>query len=300
MATLLRSADEIGEVALLLLGKAELLLAQGDGLHQEHHVPGQDTHGLESLGILGSVTGDQAMDTVPVLAGDHRHTADGEILVQLVEGAGAAAAAGDHHTGAHFHGLVEMAAEEQAAQDGHEGAVDASVVHGSTHHHAVGFLQLPGDLIDDIIDRALAQLAAGAAVAGCCANMIGFAIASYRDNKCGGLISQGVGTSMLQMPNIVRKPIIWLPAIIASAITGPISAAVLGMISTPTGSGMGTAGLVVPIETYFAMTAAGTSAGIALIEIAAVHFVLPGLIALGVCEGMRKLGWIKNGDMKLR
>ena len=150
------------------------------------------------------------------------------------------------------------------------------------------------------ISLKLSGLAAGAAVAGCCANMIGFAIASYRENKVGGLISQGVGTSMLQMPNIVRKPIIWLPAIIASAITGPISSAVLGMVSTPTGSGMGTAGLVGPIETYFAMTAAGSSAGIALLEIAAVHFVLPGIIALGVCEGMRKLGWIKNGDMKLR
>ena len=150
------------------------------------------------------------------------------------------------------------------------------------------------------ISLKLSGLAAGAAVAGCCANMIGFAVASYRENKVGGLISQGIGTSMLQMPNIVRKPVIWLPAIIASAITGPISSALLGMVSTATGSGMGTAGLVGPIETYFAMTAAGTSGGVALIEIAAVHFILPGLIALGVSEGMRKLGWIRNGDMKLR
>ncbi len=150
------------------------------------------------------------------------------------------------------------------------------------------------------ISLKLSGLAAGAAVAGCCANMIGFAIASYRDNKWGGLISQGIGTSMLQMPNIVRKPIIWLPAIVASAITGPLSAALLSMVSTATGSGMGTAGLVGPIETYFAMTAAGSSAGIALIEIAAIHFVIPGIIALGVSEGMRKLGWIRNGDMKLR
>ena len=150
------------------------------------------------------------------------------------------------------------------------------------------------------ISLKLSGLAAGAAVAGCCANMIGFAVASYRENKVGGLISQGIGTSMLQMPNIVKKPIIWLPAIVASAITGPISSALLGMVSTATGSGMGTAGLVGPIETYFAMTAAGTSAGVALIEIAVVCFILPGIIALGVCEGMRKLGWIRNGDMKLR
>lgn len=145
----------------------------------------------------------------------------------------------------------------------------------------------------------LSGLAAGAAVAGCCANMIGFAIASYRDNKWGGLISQGIGTSMIQMPNIVKKPVIWLPAIIASAITGPISSALLKMVSTPTGSGMGTAGLVGPFETYFAMTAAGTDSVIALLEIAAVHFILPGIIALGVCEVMRALKWVKSGDMRL-
>lgn len=145
----------------------------------------------------------------------------------------------------------------------------------------------------------LSGLAAGAAVAGCCANMIGFAIASFRDNKWGGLISQGIGTSMLQMPNIVRKPIIWLPAIVASAITGPISAAVLKMVSTATGSGMGTAGLVGPIETFSAMVSANVDPVIAMLEIIVVHFVLPGAIALAVCEGMRKLGLIKNGDMKL-
>lgn len=150
------------------------------------------------------------------------------------------------------------------------------------------------------VSLGLTGLAAGAAVAGCCANMIGFAVASYRDNKWGGLISQGIGTSMLQMPNIIRKPTIWLPAIIASAITGPISSALLGMVSTPTGSGMGTAGLVGPFETYFAMTAAGSEPAIALLEIALICFVLPAVIALGVAEAMRKLGWLKSGDMKLR
>ncbi len=145
----------------------------------------------------------------------------------------------------------------------------------------------------------LTGLAAGAAVAGCCANMIGFAVASFRENKWGGLVSQGIGTSMLQMPNIVRKPIIWLPAIIASAITGPISSAVLKMVSTPTGSGMGTAGLVGPIETFTAMTEANVDTVVALLEILAVHFVLPAIIAIVVSEGMRKLKLIKNGDMKL-
>ncbi len=145
----------------------------------------------------------------------------------------------------------------------------------------------------------LEGLSAGAAVAGCCANMVGFAVASYRENKVGGLISQGIGTSMLQMPNIVKKPIIWLPAIVASAITGPISSAVLGMVSTSTGSGMGTAGLVGPIETFFAMKGANVDVTVAIIEILAIHVVLPAVIALVVSEGMRKLGLIKNGDMKL-
>lgn len=149
------------------------------------------------------------------------------------------------------------------------------------------------------VSLGLSGLAAGAAVAGCCANMIGFAVASFRENKWGGLVSQGIGTSMLQMPNIVRKPIIWMPAIIASAITGPVSSAVLKMVSTATGSGMGTAGLVGPIETFGEMVKLGTSPVVALLEIVVVHFVLPAVIALGVAEAMRKLNLIKNGDMKL-
>ena len=145
----------------------------------------------------------------------------------------------------------------------------------------------------------LSGLAAGAAVVGCCCNMVGFAVASFRENRWGGLVSQGIGTSMLQMPNIVKKPIIWLPAIVASAILGPVSSALLQMVSTPTGSGMGTAGLVGPFETYTAMVAAGVDPVMAVIEIFLMHFILPAAIALGVGEAMRKLGWIKKGDMKL-
>ncbi len=145
----------------------------------------------------------------------------------------------------------------------------------------------------------LSGLAAGAAVVGCCCNMVGFAVASFRENRWGGLISQGIGTSMLQMPNIVKKPIIWLPAIVASAILGPVSSALLQMVSTPTGSGMGTAGLVGPFETYTAMVAAGVDPVMAVIEIFLMHFILPAAIALGVGEAMRKLGWINKGDMKL-
>lgn len=145
----------------------------------------------------------------------------------------------------------------------------------------------------------LSGLAAGAAVVGCCCNMVGFAVASFRDNKWGGLVSQGVGTSMLQMPNIVKKPIIWLPAIIASGILGPIASTVLKLPCSATGSGMGTSGLVGPFETFSTMTAAGTDPALAVVQIVLIQFILPGVIAFGVSEAMRKLGLIKKGDMRL-
>ncbi len=149
------------------------------------------------------------------------------------------------------------------------------------------------------ISMGLSGLAAGAATIGCCCNMVGFAVISYRENKVGGLIAQGVGTSMLQIPNIVRNPLIWLPSIIASAILGPISSAVLKMVSNPVGSGMGSAGLVGQFMSYESMTAAGFSSGIALLEIVLMQFVLPAVICLAVAETMRKLKWIKPGDLKL-
>jgi len=145
----------------------------------------------------------------------------------------------------------------------------------------------------------LSGLAAGAATVGCCANMIGFAVASYRENKVGGLIAQGVGTSMLQVPNIVRKPIIWLPAIISSAILGPVASAVLHMTSTPVGSGMGSAGFVGQFAAYASMTEGGMGSMQALILILLMHFVLPAAISLGVSELMRKFNLIKQGDMAL-
>lgn len=150
------------------------------------------------------------------------------------------------------------------------------------------------------ISMGLTGLAAGAATVGCCCQMVGFAVASYRDNKMGGLIAQGVGTSMLQIPNIVRKPVIWLPAIISSAILGPVSSALLKMVSTPVGSGMGSAGFVGQFAAYDAMVAAGTSIPVVMIEIMAMHFVLPGILAFVISEGMRKAGWIKKGDMLLK
>ncbi len=144
----------------------------------------------------------------------------------------------------------------------------------------------------------LSGIAAGAATVGCCANMVGFAVASYRDNKVGGLLAQGLGTSMLQMPNIIKKPIIWLPAIISSAILGPISSALLGMTSNATGSGMGTAGLVGPIMAYQTMAEANGIV-LTLIQIVLMYFILPGVLSLLISEFMRKRGWIKQGDMKL-
>lgn len=149
------------------------------------------------------------------------------------------------------------------------------------------------------ISMGLSGLAAGAAAVGCCCNMVGFAVASYRENKFGGLVAQGLGTSMLQIPNIVRKPLIWAPAIIASAILGPISSAVLKMTNNATGSGMGSAGLVGQIMAYDTMTSGGFSPAVTLLEIALMHFVLPAAIALAASEIMRRAKLIKAGDMKL-
>lgn len=149
------------------------------------------------------------------------------------------------------------------------------------------------------ISMGLTGLAAGAATIGCCCNMVGFAIISYRENKVGGLIAQGIGTSMLQMPNIIRNPLIWLPSIISSAILGPVSSAVLKMVSNPVGSGMGSAGLVGQFMSYNSMLAAGHSPVKTLLEIIIMQFILPAVICLGISEAMRKLKLIKPGDLKL-
>ena len=141
-------------------------------------------------------------------------------------------------------------------------------------------------------------LAAGAATVGCCANMIGFAVASFKENKVGGLISQGIGTSMLQVPNIMKKPVIWLPAIIASAILGPISTMAFHMTNNASGAGMGTAGLVGQFMTWQTMATVENHITL-LIKIILLHFILPAIIAYIVSYFMRKKGIIKDGDMKL-
>lgn len=140
-------------------------------------------------------------------------------------------------------------------------------------------------------------LAGGAATAGCCAQMVGFAVLSFRENKWGGLLAQGLGTSMLQMGNIVRNPRIWIPPTLASMVTGPISTMVFHLENIPAGAGMGTCGLVGPIGIYTAMNESNDPMmwpGILLI-----CFVLPAILTLFFGVLCRKAGWIKDGDMKL-
>ena len=153
----------------------------------------------------------------------------------------------------------------------------------------------------------LTGLAGGAAVAGCCAQMIGFAVMSYPENKVGGLISQGLGTSMLQMGNIVKNPRIWIPAIAASAITGPIATCVfhLEMNGAAVSSGMGTCGLVGQIGVYTGWVndiANGTKASITAFDwfgLIAICFILPAILCPIFTAILKKIGWIKKGDLKL-
>ena len=160
------------------------------------------------------------------------------------------------------------------------------------------FLTLPISSAAIGIVLGLNGLAAGAATVGCCANMIGFAVISYRENKLGGLLAQGLGTSMLQIPNIVKKPLIWLPAIISSAVLGPMSTMLFKMTSNATGSGMGTAGLIGPIMSFQTMVQKMPLAT-ALTYNIVMYFILPAVTALAVSEFMRSHNFIKQGDMKL-
>ncbi len=153
----------------------------------------------------------------------------------------------------------------------------------------------------------LVGLAGGAAVAGCCAQMVGFAVISFKENGWGGIVSQGIGTSMLQMGNIVKNPKIWIAPIVASAIDGPIATCLfhLEMNGAPVSSGMGTCGLVGQIGVYsgwVSEVAEGTKAAITpfdWIGLILISFVLPAVISLAVNELLKKIGWVRNGDMKL-
>lgn len=145
------------------------------------------------------------------------------------------------------------------------------------------------------ISLGLSGLAAGASVVGCSAQMVGFAVISYADNGLGGSLAQGLGTSMLQIPNIARNPKIWLPPIISSMILGPISTSLLKMENNKIGAGMGTSGLVGQIGTIETM---GLSVPV-LIQILLMHFILPGIISYGIYRFMLKKNFIASGDLKL-
>ncbi len=139
-------------------------------------------------------------------------------------------------------------------------------------------------------------IAGGAATAGCCAQMIGFAVLSFRENKWGGLLAQGLGTSMLQMGNIVKNPRIWIAPTLASVVTGPISTTLFQLENIPAGSGMGTCGLVGPIGIYTAMPEGGSTMWLGILL---VCFILPALLTLAFGEVLRKIGWIRENDLKL-
>ena len=155
-------------------------------------------------------------------------------------------------------------------------------------------------------------LAGGAAVAGCCAQMVGFAVMSFRENRWGGLVSQGLGTSMLQMPNIVKNPKIWIPPTLAAAVTGPIATCLfrLEMNGAPINSGMGTCGLcgligvwsgwVSPSEAALAKGAVAIApAAMDWIGLILICLILPAVLSAAFCAPLRRIGWIREGDLKL-
>ncbi|MCY6959067.1 PTS transporter subunit IIC [Clostridium brassicae] len=144
----------------------------------------------------------------------------------------------------------------------------------------------------------MSGLAAGAATVGCCAQMIGFAVSSYRENKFSGLISQGIGTSMLQVPNIFKNPLILIPPTLTGAILGPVSTTILKLENIPIGAGMGTSGLVGPLCTFKAMEYSLDFKSL-LFRIALLEFIAPAFLSIIFSEFMRKKGWIKFEDMKL-
>ena len=154
----------------------------------------------------------------------------------------------------------------------------------------------------------LTGLAGGAAVAGCCAQMVGFAVISFKENKWGGLVSQGIGTSMLQMGNIIKNPRVWIAPTLASAITGPIATCVFGlkMNGAPVSSGMGTCGLVGQIGVYTGWVndiQAGIKDAITLNDwfgLIMISFILPAVLSIVINAGLKKIGWVKDGDLKLQ
>ena len=148
-------------------------------------------------------------------------------------------------------------------------------------------------------------LAGGAAIAGCCAHMVGFAVMSFRENRIGGLVSQGIGTSMLQMPNLVKNPRLWIPPVVASAITGPLATCVFGMqmYGAAINSGMGTCGLLGPIGMILGWYGGEYPTAVGFVDwlgLILVCFLIPAAICIGLGELLRKVGWIKENDLLLQ
>ena len=164
------------------------------------------------------------------------------------------------------------------------------------------FLTLPISSAAICAALGLTGLAGGAAVAGCCAQMVGFAVMSFKENRWGGLVSQGIGTSMLQMGNIIKNPRIWIAPTLAAAITGPIATCIfhMEMNGSPVSSGMGTCGLVGQIGVYSGWVADGkVITAFDWIGLILICFILPGVLSYIFGQIERKLGWIKDGDLKL-
>ena len=159
-------------------------------------------------------------------------------------------------------------------------------------------LTLPISSVALCVTIGIGGLAAGAATAGCCAQMVGFAVISFRENGISGLISQGVGTSMLQIGNIARKPIIWLAPTLTAAVLGPVSTCWLRMTNSAAAAGMGTSGLVGPIGCWAEMSAT-TEHSLLLAEIVGLYVVAPAVLSLLFHYAMLRLGWVKRGDMAL-
>ncbi len=155
------------------------------------------------------------------------------------------------------------------------------------------FLTLPVSSAALAISLGLEGLAAGAATVGCSAQMVGFAVISFKDNGIGGMIAQGLGTSMLQIPNILNKPLIWIPPIISSAILGPIATVIFQMENSRIGAGMGTSGLVGQVATF------ETMGGNVIIPVLMLHFFLPAVISYLIYKFMYKYSLIESGDLKL-
>ena len=295
----------IGDYASAMSGPA-MACAIGYALHAPNFV----LFSLVTVGwasnALGGAGGPLAVLLIAIVAAELGKAVSGETrvdilvtpLVTIFSGVGLALliAAPIGAAANHVGGLIMWATEQSPFVMG----VLVSVIVGVA-------LTLPISSAAICAALGLTGLAGGAAVAGCCAQMVGFAVMSYKENGVGGLVSQGLGTSMLQMGNIVRNPRIWIAPTLASAVTGPMATCLfrLEMNGAAVSSGMGTCGLVGPIGVYTGWLndiAAGAKAAVTAWDWAGLVLlclVLPAVLSVLFCEAERALGWIKEGDLKL-